>query len=262
MGRRKLPAILLASAALALALGYVIFWYMLAWQIEEGIASRFADAFDQGIHIEGDLPEITGFPGKHHISFSGSFLGDGWHVTVPLLIIRGFILPGQLVEVELPEGLTIAANSVPAELGILNYAYLETIVPQDIPADLTVEALRSWREASGKLEISRYEIRNEPLTLIGAGEFRLDNDLQPEGRMEVKAYGHMAFLGRLQKAGLIEKRQALITGSVLNSLTAQDSVNGKRFLNAAIQIQNRRLLIGPLQLVKLPRVEWPYARFN
>ena len=70
--------------------------------------------------------------------------------------------------------------------------------------------------------------------------------------------GHIAFMGFLGDKKLVDPQQKLITASVLNSLSSQDKGSGERFLKASLTIQNRNLLLGPIKIMTLPAIEWPY----
>lgn len=68
----------------------------------------------------------------------------------------------------------------------------------------------------------------------------------------------MAFLGFLQRKNIIEPKEAMISGTVLTGLSQQNPETGERFLTAGFTLYNRQLLLGPLRIMEIPEISWPY----
>lgn len=244
--------------------GYAVFWHMAAKTINDEIASLFLEADKNAVTIDGARPSVSGFPRKHRIFFSG-FIHNGYAtLAIPALEIKGFPMPGQEIDVLLPQGLSLSSDASPmdgdaidSDIWSLSHLALAGPVPTNAPRARTVESLSRWRDGGGKITISSFALKKESLEASGNGEISLDNDLQPSGNLHLFVKGHQPFLGWLQEKNLIEPKQALITAAVLNAL-AKDSGSGEREIEATLTLQNRNVLLGPLRIATIPETAWPY----
>lgn len=268
MKTRNFFIAILFSLLVSVLLGYGVFWHVLARQIETGVRDIYDSAGKAGIVIEGRFPQISGFPFKHRLSFSGKIHTDGYvSVNIPQMEMTAFPLPGQMLEITFPQGLSVSSDASPmdgpavdGDVWSLGYLSVTGPIPETIPAAATVESLRAWRDGGGAAVISSFEARKESLNVSGYGQIRLDNELQPAGYANVVMKGQVAFLGYLESKKLIDPKQSLITSSVLNGLSSQDEASGERFLKASLTVQNRKLLVGPIPVITFPAIEWPYAK--
>lgn len=250
---------------LSAASGYTVFWFVMKDQIRQQIEINFAHAAADDIIINGDFPQITGFPLPHRISFSGK-IHDGYRITtIPALEVKGFLLPGQNVTITFPHGLYISSDAsamdgpeIDTEIWSLDYLSLTGPVPASLPYAQTMEAMRGWRDGGGKITIRHFEARKKGLEVSGNGEFIIDGAMQPSGYFNTMVKGYAAFVGFLQEKKLVEPRDALITSAVLNGLSSQNPEDGSRFLKASLTLQNSKLLLGPIQILTLPVITWPY----
>lgn len=258
MKTRNFMIILCAGLLLSAALGYGVFWFTVKRQIETELVHLYAQAAAAGIDIEGAMPSISGFPGKHRARFSGNIRQGGEWLQVPLMEISGFLLPGQDLMIEFPQGLSAAGINIDSDLWSLDYLSLSGPIPVALPAALTVESLRAWRNMGGVMIISAIAVRKNTLELEGYGKVELDERLQPAGYANVIVRGYAAFLGYLENKKLIDPKQNLITSTVLAGLSSQDEESGERFLKASLAIQNRRLMLGPITVFEIPPLQWPY----
>jgi hypothetical protein len=256
---KNIVAITLSALVTLALLGYMAFWYVMADRIAKEINYQYYEAAAQGITITGGLPRVTGFPRAHKIIFSGSLQKENWTLNIPQLEITGFLLPGQTIVIEMPKGASLSGIETPyPDLWSLSYIYIEGVIPEDLPYAATVEALRAWRALDGAIRLEKFRINKDSLRLSGTSNVHLDNNLQPEGEFNVRIEGHMAFLSYLQSRGLLENKEALITATVFTGLSKQDPETGERYLETPITLQNRKLLLGPLELFDLPQFRWGY----
>lgn len=258
MKTRNFTAAILLTLVLSVALGYAVFWYGIAGQIDDGIKNLYAQAAHSGITVEGNPPAISGFPGKHVLHFSGTLHQDDFALHIPMLEISGFPLPGQIIGFTLPQGISVSGPSVDQSLLSLSYLGFSGPVPSSFPEATTVESLRRWRDGGGLIDIKSFEAHKESLQVSGYGQLKLDSDLQITGYSNVTVRGHIAFMGFLENKKLIDPQQKLVTTSVLGSLSSKDPESGERFLKASLAIQNRKLLLGPIKILTIPAIEWPY----
>jgi hypothetical protein len=255
---RKWVPLLFLMMLLSLASGYTVFWLVMKDHIRQQIEFNFARAAEDGLTVEGDFPAISGFPLPHRITFSGTVGNSQDSYIIPALEVRGFLLPGWTVTVSLPEGIAASGPSVDGEIWSLDYLTLAGPVPATLPDAQTMEAMRDWRDGGGKITITHFDVRKKGLEASGNGELLIDGAMQPSGYFNTMIKGYAAFVGFLQEKKLVEPRDALITSAVLNGLASQDPEDGSRFLKASLTLQNSRLLLGPVQILALPVIAWPY----
>lgn len=258
MNTRSFIIILCAGLLLSAAIGYSVFWFTIKKQMETELAHLYPQAEASGITIEGAPFLVSGFPGKHRIRFAGKIRqGNEW-LQIPLMEITGFPLPGQELVIEFPKGISAAGNEIDTDLWSLDYLSLSGPVPSFLPAALTVESLRAWRNSGGMFTISALTARKNTLEIEGYGRAELDERLQPAGYANVIVRGYAAFIGYLENKKPVDPKQSLITSTVMNGLSSQDKSSGERFLKAGLAIQNSRLLLGPVTILEIPPVQWPY----
>lgn len=261
---KKISLILIFGLICASFAGYAVFWHTTAQVINDEIVSLFLEADKNAVTIDGARPSVSGFPGKHQVSFSG-FIHNGYTtLAIPALKIRGFPVPGQEIDVLFPQGLSLSSdafpldsNTIDSDLWSLSYLAFAGPLPVHTPAAGTVEALSRWRDGGGRITVTSFALKKESLEASGSGEVSLDANLQPLGNLHLFVKGHQPFLGWLQKKNLIESKQALITSAVLNAL-AKDNDNGEREIEATLTLQNRNVLLGPLRIMTIPEIDWPY----
>ena len=116
--------------------------------------------------------------------------------------------------------------------------------------------LASWRDAGGNLKIRNLSVRWGPLDVKGRGGLVLDQDLQPAGRMTVRAQGFNETIEALTRDGHIRRKDANVARLVLN-LFARPAANGGRpQVTVPLSIKDRVLIAGPQRLTRLPRIIW------
>mgnify|MGYP001580122483 CR=1 FL=1 len=250
--------VIFTTLILAVALGYGVFWYVIADRINAEIKTLYETAANAEVVIEGEMPKVSGFPRKHAVTFAGKVQKDGYELDIPSLKISGFPLPGKLVNITLPQGISLSGPDIDSKIWSLDSLSFSGPIPLTFPSSATVEALRVWRDGGGSIDISTYDAQKEALHISGYGQLKLDDALQITGYSNMIARGHIAFLGYLERSKLIDPRQSLITSSVLDSLSSKDEATGERFIKGSLSIQNRELLLGPIQIMTLPVIEWPY----
>jgi len=252
----------LAFLTLTFIIGYSVFWFKVAGIIETSVQDFYNQAYDNNIKITEDQSSISGFPGPHSLSFSGSIEKDGLVVIIPELTLTGFPFPGQDIALNVNHGFYIKSNiagiTLDKDAFSINALSINTTIPDTLPYAMTVEALRKWRDSRQELLIHNFYLKKSPLEITGNGTLALDENLQPKGIINIKATGHMAFAGFLQDKNIINIKAALIAGTILNGLSRQNPETGQRVLEGTITLQNQKLLLGPLQMAELPRLQWGY----
>lgn len=124
------------------------------------------------------------------------------------------------------------------------------VVDQDWP-----DVLVSWRDGGGVIEVAEVTVRHGPLNLSGNGTIALDAAMQPVAAFTVRAEGYSETVDALQRAGLIKTGNVTGTKLVLAVLAKRPS-GGAPYIEAPLTFQDRKLRVGPLDLLKFPVVSW------
>lgn len=124
------------------------------------------------------------------------------------------------------------------------------------PRQAVPEALAAWRDAGGTLDVSRLEISWGPVRMIADGTAALDDELQPEGAFSARVSGLTELLTAMENTAMIDARTAAIARITLAVLTRPAENGGPPEARVPLTIQDGKLSIGPVMLLKLPKVVW------
>ena len=117
------------------------------------------------------------------------------------------------------------------------------------------DALGRWRDDGGTVELSRIEGRWGALALAGEGTLALDRDLQPVGAFTARIEGYSETVDALRATGAVSGGNALAAKMALTALARRDE-GGRPYLTLPVSIQDRRLYVGPVQLLTAPAIPW------
>lgn len=115
------------------------------------------------------------------------------------------------------------------------------------------EALRTWRESGGILDLSTIALDWGGLRLEGDGSIAIDRQLRPLGAMSGKIYGAAKGIDALQDAGRMTDKEAAAAKTAL-ALLQQPDGEGKQHLTVPLTAQDGKLFLGPVALFNLPSV--------
>ncbi len=115
----------------------------------------------------------------------------------------------------------------------------------------SAEMLAHWRDGGGAVEVNAFSLDWEALTLRADGTFALDAELQPEGAMMADIRGIDRTTDQLIAAGVIDARTAF-AAKVANRALSFRGGSAK----LPLSVQNRRLYIGPVPILRLKPVRW------
>ena len=113
------------------------------------------------------------------------------------------------------------------------------------------EALSRWSDAGGAIELRRFVLKWEALSLRGEGTIALDVNLQPQGAITAEIDGVEKLSEALIAAGVINARTAFAAKIVNDVLSF-----GGGAARLPISIQHQRLYLGPVPLFRLKPVRW------
>ncbi|MBU0858465.1 MAG: DUF2125 domain-containing protein, partial [Alphaproteobacteria bacterium] len=238
------------------AVSYTALWHFWAQQVTAQINIARADLTAQGTVIEGTITPVTGFPGPLTLSFAGSLSSTTQSLHIPSLTVRGFFLPGTKVHIDMPQGARAQVPEWAEYSSTLDALRLAAVVPSPLPASFTAGDLYHWQKSGGTLTVKELHLRKGSLTVDGTGAIALDDRLQPVAQMPVVITGHNNFLMELQSRQLVEPRQGLIAGAVLNGLSKPND-DGVPTLTLTLSIQKSTLYAGPIRIMDVPPLFWP-----
>jgi hypothetical protein len=124
---------------------------------------------------------------------------------------------------------------------------------------LDTAAFRTWRDVGGLVQMPRLAARFGPLTLAAEGTFALDGDMQPMAAGTGRAQGFAPALDALAASQVIRLNDANTAKQFLAMLARPPTPGAEPEIAAPLTIQNGKLLMGPVALMQIPRIDWPGA---
>lgn len=118
-------------------------------------------------------------------------------------------------------------------------------------------ALEAWRRGGGTLEVREASLNWPPLWVSVDGTWALDARLQPVGAMTARIRGFYAAVDALAQEGRIRGDEADNARTVLGLLSYRPQGADEPELKIAVTVQDNKLYFGPLELMDVPRVQWP-----
>lgn len=188
---------------------------------------------------------------------------DGARLQVERAVLRGqgpvVVVDDDALNTEAGFGLAIDAHdvSLPAEwrpvLGreMARLSVDAVLTGTVAPGATLVDTLSRWRDGGGVVEIRAFALDWQDLSLRADGTFSLDRNLQPEGAMTSVIQGIDPTSDRLVAAGIIDPRAAF-AARVANQALSFRGGSAK----LPLSIQNQRLFVGPVPVMRLKSVRW------
>jgi len=134
---------------------------------------------------------------------------------------------------------------------------LKATISGGLPLRHDGAAMAEWRDGGGTVEISQLAAKHGPLSMSGDGTGALDDTLQPIGAFSLRVQGVMETVDRLEVAGLIKQRAAVLIKTVLAALTKSQGSGDGSELKVPLSIQDGKIFVGPVAVAKVPVVRWP-----
>ena len=138
-----------------------------------------------------------------------------------------------------------------------SHIVLDSRILGDVDVPLNRARLAAWRDLGGVLEIDRFRLELGNLAFSGDGTVSLDGALQPVGALSVRLQGFEKLIDALVISGQLAAKDAGIIKGVLNLVAKIDPGSGENVIDAAFTVQNRKLYLGPFELLKLRPIVWP-----
>lgn len=256
MSKTKKLGIGLLSIALLIFAAYSAFWFVVAKQIDEQIATIWVSMGAAGAKTDAVKPKAHGYPFPPIVTFKGDITEEnGTLWTFPELTYRGFPLPGFKMALDAPQGFGIQGALFPQPVSV-DEGYISITLPTNLPGNMTVENLTAWQQAGGQIPIDALYFRSGELKIQGLGYLNLDEQLQLAGQVDARIVGMGMLLQDLTSRGILNGGSAVMAQNFLNVLSQEDPVTKERFFVTQIKIQKRGVFFGPLRIGYMPEINW------
>lgn len=222
------------------------------------------------VRVEGDAPDISGFPKPPEIKFSGRiyleqsfspYLDSDLEIEIPQLEISGFPLPGFQLYLNAPQGLVISQPLLNQSLRLDGATALLTL-PHHLPRSVEYSALKDWQSRNDPIIVNAFQAKAQEIIVGSEGTLGLDPDLQLDMKLDARIMGVQEFLNRLKENPRLRRNNAgknnlAAAESFLKLISKTDDKTGQSYFDIGIFIQNQSVLMGPMRLYKLPPLIWP-----
>lgn len=126
----------------------------------------------------------------------------------------------------------------------------------ELPAGPDAAAIRAWSNDGGAIDVQSLDLVHGVLGLNGEGTLALDNDLQPIGAFTARIAGFQAAIDQLVAAGMVRPDDGKLAKVVLGVMAKVPKGGGPLQISLPLTLQDRKLSVGPLPLVRLPMINW------
>ena len=118
-----------------------------------------------------------------------------------------------------------------------------------------VRALEIWRDGGGTLEITRLRLRWQRIEVDARGTVALDRALQPIAALSADIAGYGLLIDTLAARGAIGQGSARTVKFALDVVALAGGNAGRR-ITVPVTVQDGRLSLGPVPVLRLPRIAW------
>jgi len=153
-------------------------------------------------------------------------------------------------ELKLPEGIILLTADP------LSEARVAGTVRGPMPMAPLRQALASWRDAGGTVEVTDFAAAQATLSVSGSATVALDENLQPIVAANLKARGLAATLDLLASERRIYPEDALKMKLFVKG-AERDTKDGYKEVATGLTVQGGYLAWGPFKLAKVPVILWP-----
>ncbi|HKM64583.1 MAG TPA: DUF2125 domain-containing protein [Acidisphaera sp.] len=128
--------------------------------------------------------------------------------------------------------------------------------PVPPPGDPAQRA-RQWRDAGGRLDITRIVLGWGTLALHGRGSMTLDAGLQPSGSGDAQVVDYSAAIDSLTRAHVIGAGAALSARAVLSVVSQASDNSDIRSADVPVTLKDGILMLDRFPLVRVPALNLP-----
>lgn len=244
-----------AAVFVLLLISYIGLWiYSARWFTKE-IDHLYASAAEDGVTFLGPKPTLTNFPFVPEVLYMQGIQAGNASILFPEMHLRGYPVPFTTLKLAFPGGISLAGIADPA-IWSLDSLDADVAIPYSLPATFEHEDLEAWHALEGKLELRDYKLVKRALISEGEGMLTLDDQLQPVFTLVSTVKGHEAFIKEQSEQALIDPFAAAIGTTILNGLARPDEKTGEKIVTLNVNVKDRMLSVGPLQVLELPEIVW------
>ena len=115
----------------------------------------------------------------------------------------------------------------------------------------------AWREGGGTLAVREFSLRWGPVRGATRMTLTLDESLQPMGAGMVHVTGAAEALQALAAAGALTREQSNGARLAVTLLSRRRDPSGPYQLELPLRLEDRRLSVGPVTLLRFTPIAWP-----
>jgi hypothetical protein len=153
-------------------------------------------------------------------------------------------------DLKLPEGTMLLTADPLAELSLAGS------VKGPMPMAPVRQALASWRDAGGTVDVASFALAQATLSLSGSATVALDETLQPVVAANLKARGLSPTIDLLVSQHRLYPEDALKMKLFVKG-AERDAPGGYKEVATGLTIQGGYLSWGPFKLAQVPPIQWP-----
>ncbi|HNQ91773.1 MAG TPA: DUF2125 domain-containing protein [Alphaproteobacteria bacterium] len=250
---------IILGAALLVSAIYSAMWFLVAKNVRAHIDAFWANLPQmENVVIVGEKPKVTGFPGPPQVKFSGVVTVDpGIAFNIPELQIIGFPLSGLTLYFELPHGMDVSMISGEMKGMHVDFAAANISLPQYPPLQASYSEIKEWQTLEDPMIVNGFDARMGDIRIQGRGILGVDEDLQPDLRLESRVDGMNALFDRLAENTKVDPRGLETAKGFLKMVSKVDPATNLPYFETGFYIQHRGLFIGPMRLYNFEEIIWP-----
>ncbi len=248
----KKSTFLFSWAAIVSASIFIICWIAYAEYMRNQTQILFQETQLQGWNVSGAALKVSGFPGPHHLRWSGKIWRDSTIIRIPVVTLTGWPVPRSFFTLEAPYGFDVLESGEQILKTTLFRIKME--VPSDVPLKIDPEGMKGWQQRNGKINIAELSFDAGGVLAKGQGFFNLDNSLQPTGRLDFNLSNPERLL-EIVHARTGDNFIYSLSKTFVESARKKDEL-GVDYVPMTVQIINRTVYLGPIRIAKLDLVTW------
>lgn len=113
------------------------------------------------------------------------------------------------------------------------------------------EALATWRDDGGTLELRQVTVQGPIIDIRLRGTVALDREMRPLAALSGDIAGYNEILDHLTTGHWVSDRDAQLARLLFAAMAEQNPVTGRTMINLPLSIQNGIAMAGPLRLARL-----------
>ena len=235
---------------------YTGLWFFAAYRVNQSVEKYYTvDGPAAGITFYGELPKVSGFPGKLTLTYRKGFATDKLTVTFPEIKVSAYPVPGLPLTATAAQGLDLKNLHTHQVLGL---GYLETIItiPRSLPETTRQADIQKWQQGHQEITLRKIEAQAQKMQILAKGAVSLDTNLQPILLLDSKIYQYEELINYLVNTGQLKSLPAALALSALNAMAQTDIETNQTFAQFDILLQDRQVFLGPVKTIKVPAVIW------